>query len=294
MKSLELKDRLTFQRYLGLRKHNLSAFSFVNIFIWKDIFKIFWEIIDDALCVFIEDSVGCFMFLPPLGRNSREIINNCFSIMDKLNINKSISRIENVEKDDLQFYSWLGFKYKFKTNEYVYLRNDLVSLTGNRYKSKRYAQNYFAKNYNFKYQEYTIKLKDECIALYKEWARDRALKYNNSIYKKMLKDSCSTNLLVMNYFKELEIVGRIIKVDDKTKGYSFGFRLNNDTFCVLFEITDLKIKGLSQYIFREFIREQNGFLFVNAMDDSGLENLKKVKISYRPIRLEPSFIISRH
>ena len=36
-----------------------------------------------------------------------------------------------------------------------------------------------------------------------------------------------------------------------------------------------------------------GFRFVNIMDDSGLDNLKTVKESYRPVRVVPAFIADR-
>ncbi|MBM3251841.1 MAG: DUF2156 domain-containing protein [Candidatus Omnitrophica bacterium] len=295
MKILELKDKPIFEKYLNLKKHNLSTFSFANIFIWKDIFKIFWQVIDGALCIFMQDSIGCFMYLPPLGNKlDGNVINDCFSVMDRLNYNKDVSRIENVEKEDLEFYKPLRLNCKFKSDEYLYLKKDLISLSGNKYKSKRSAYNYFLKNYDFRYLNYNSKYKKECLQLYKNWLRQRKLKYKDSVYQKMLQDNYSTNLLALTHYKNLGLVGKIIKIDDKIKAYSLGFKLNNNTFCVLFEITDLKIKGLSQFIFREFAKELNGLHWVNIMDDSGLDNLKKVKISYRPARLEPSYLITRN
>jgi hypothetical protein len=70
--------------------------------------------------------------------------------------------------------------------------------------------------------------------------------------------------------------------------------LNHDTFCILYEITDLSVKGLAQFIFREFSRELKGYRYLNIMDDSGLENLKQVKLSYKPVRLIPSFTAQRY
>ena len=295
MKTLELKDKAIFQKYLSHKKYNLSTFSFVNIFIWKNMFKISWKIIDGALCVFMQDSIGCFMYLPPLGRKiTKEILDQCFSIMDKLNSDKSISRIENVEKDDVESYRLLGLKSRFKSNDYLYSKKDLVSLSGNRYKSKRSASNHFVKNYNFDYKEFSSEFTEDCLALYEKWVEQRKSKYSDPIYHRMLEDNYHTNRLVMSYCRELGLVGRIVEIDDKIKGYSFGYKLNNDTFCVLFEVTDLEIKGLAQYIFREFIRDSNGISFINVMDDSGLKNLSKVKNSYRPVRLEPSYLITRN
>ena len=63
-------------------------------------------------------------------------------------------------------------------------------------------------------------------------------------------------------------------------------------FCVLFEIADLNINGLSQFIYREFCQElMSSYRWINAMDDSGLENLKRVKRSYHPTKIIPSYTI---
>ena len=61
---------------------------------------------------------------------------------------------------------------------------------------------------------------------------------------------------------------------------------------MLFEITDLSTKGLAQFIYREFCKElMDTYRWINAMDDSGLENLKRVKNAYHPTRLIPSYNI---
>lgn len=294
MKELELEDKATIEKYLLLKDHSLSAFSFANIYIWKELFKINWEIIDGALCIFMQDDVACFMHLPPLGEISRGIIDRCFKIMDAKNANKSFSRIENAEKSDLDYCKMFDLASRFRFNEYLYLKKNLISLSGNDYKSKRSAYNYFVKNYKFKIQNFQPDFQDECLALFKNWAARRKAKNSDPIYQKMLEDNYSTHSLAMKHYKSLGLVGRIIKIDDKIKAYSFGFKLNKDTFCVLFEVTDLEVKGLSQFIFREFVRELNGFSLINVMDDSGLENLKEVKASYKPTRLEPSYAITRN
>jgi hypothetical protein len=61
----------------------------------------------------------------------------------------------------------------------------------------------------------------------------------------------------------------------------------------LYEITDLSIKGLAQFIFRAFAEELKNYRYLNIMDDSGLANLKKVKLSYHPERLVPAYIARR-
>ena len=92
----------------------------------------------------------------------------------------------------------------------------------------------------------------------------------------------------MNH-QALGLVGRVVFIDSCLKGYTFGYPLNSEIFCILFEVTDLSIKGLAQFLFRSFCQEGTAYRWINAMDDSGLENLKRVKLSYRPVKQLASY-----
>ena len=98
---------------------------------------------------------------------------------------------------------------------------------------------------------------------------------------------------LLNNYRALNLQGRIVTVGNEVRAFTFGFALNSGTFCVLYEITDLTIKGLAQFIFREFCAELKSYRYINIMDDSGLENLKKVKLSYYPFKLIPAYIAVR-
>ncbi len=50
----------------------------------------------------------------------------------------------------------------------------------------------------------------------------------------------------------------------------------------MFEVSDLSVKGAAQYMFRELCREVQPFDRINAGSASDLDNLARVKESYRP------------
>ncbi|MDP2938653.1 MAG: phosphatidylglycerol lysyltransferase domain-containing protein [Candidatus Omnitrophota bacterium] len=294
IKRLASKDKPVFDSFFRKDIHNLSCFSFVNVLIWKDFFNFFWTIIEDNLCLFAKNNVGCFMYLPPLGANiSKRLVENCFKIMDGYNLDWNISRIENIEQDNLEVYNKLSLVLKPKDGEYIYETKNLISLSGNDFKAKRSGYNYFVKNYNFQYAEFQPKFKTACIKLYKNWSKMRKVKFKDTIYQAMLEDNFKVHCRVFDFNKELGLIGRIVKIDDEVKAYSFGFKLNKDTFCILLEVADLCFKGLPQFIFRQFSKELGSFKFINVMDDSGLKNIKRVKLSYRPCKLIPAYIATR-
>ncbi len=295
LKELTLKDRKLFNRYLNLTSHELSVYAFANIYIWKGLYQVKWQKIKGSLCIFFLDKTGCFMNLPPLAKNlDPQSVNEAFKIMDGLNKNPAVSRMENIEAKDVKFYQNLGLACLKKSVDYICSRDQLARLSGDKFKSKRAGYNYFLKNYCAQYLSYAPCDKAACLNLYSFWQQMRALKCQDKIYLGMMEDSflCLKNFL--EDYTKLGAVGRVVKIAHQIKAFSFGYQLNRDTFCILYEITDLTIKGLAQFIFRKFCSELSDFRYINIMDDSGLENLKQVKLSYAPVKLATAYIAQRY
>jgi len=84
-----------------------------------------------------------------------------------------------------------------------------------------------------------------------------------------------------------------VEVQGEVVAYTFGYPLNDDTFCVLFEVTDLSFKGLAAFIFSRFCSDDavKRFEFINAMDDFEAAALTQAKMSWRPVRLEPVYTV---
>lgn len=294
LKTLTLHDKPLVEQYLAASSCSLSACSFPALFIWQDILPHRWTVLEDCLCVFTESPDGLFMPLPPLGDGFLErAVREAFRIMDGVNVNTAVSRIENVEESRVPFFASCGLQAKKKGCEYLYLRSDLISLSGNRYKGKRSAYNQFLKGQAFIYEPYQTGDREASLTLFSDWKKMRQERSTDSLSLSLLEDAASAHRQVLDNHEGLGITGRVVRVNGAVRGYTFGYPLKADTFCIVLEITDLRIKGLSQFLFREFCRELTGYQFVNAGDDSGLENLRHVKLSYRPHRIIPTYIITR-
>lgn len=234
------------------------------------------------------------MYLPPLGREpDSSVIKRCFAIMDRFNTNKDISRIENVEEKNLPSYQRFGYTHYAKPGDYLCKREDITYLKGNKFKSKRAAYNYFIKHYDFEFRPYIVQDKPGCLALYQHWAKQRVDRFSDSLYQGLLEDSFICHKVTMENFLPLGLLGYVTKIKDKIAGYTFGFPINPRIFCILFEICDLLYGGISQFVFSQFCRQLSDYHYINIMDDSGLDNLRKVKLSYHPVRIVPNYVVRR-
>lgn len=293
LNKLALSDQKLFNQHLGFAPYELAAFSFANIYIWQALYTIEWALIEKSLCVFFRDRMGCFMYLPPLGQIPKvEVLQQAFAVMDKVNKNKNISRIENIPQKDLDYYRFPGYLATEKYPDYLCLRSDLANLAGNKFKSQRAAYNYFIKHYDCTWRCLQSADRTDCLSLFDSWISQRKAHCNDEVYCGMLEDNRKVIKSALANYKQLDLEGIVVRVNKEIKAFSFGYKLNPHTFCILYEITDLAIKGLAQFIFRRFSQELSDYKYINIMDDSGLENLRKTKLAYKPTRLEPAYIVT--
>lgn len=287
MLGIEHKD--IFQRYLKPYSHlGFSTRSFVNIYIWSDLFKILWKIIDDNLCIFYWYGNDFAMLLPPLSKDgslSEKAVLESIEILKT--INKANCRIENIAEHEIKILEECGLEIHKNTDEYIYLTKDIAELKGNRFAKQRSAMNQFAKKWVSPFFCSDI---DPCLDLYLAWARQKQQKTNDAAYLQLLEDNFSAlNKALMN-FEDLGLLVRAVKINGKIHAFTIAFKLNDETYCVLFEITNPAIKGLPQFIFNRLARELKDTKYLNAMDDSGLANLKKTKLSWHPHKILTNYI----
>lgn len=309
---LTLDQKPLFDQYCSQSNLPLSSYAFASHFIWKDFFDFFYvicrtkELNDNAafteyLCIFAKQGDDYFLPILPIPcrincPNYIKIVHDVYKYILTSNRNPEIARIENVPDDCLTVFRKEGFNFIQKETEYIYRTRDLYQLKGNRYKQQRNSYNALLAKYNaIRYEPYQSMDQDACLELYERWRKTRAEKYDDVIYQALLDDSKSAHRIGITHAQALDLVGRVVKIDGELCAYTFGYALNSDTFCILFEISDLHIKGLSQYIYREFCKElSSSYKWINAMSDSGLENIKRVKLSYHPKQFIQSYNIYEH
>lgn len=287
---LTIKDKTLFTRYAKERPHSLSSYAFENIFIWRAHFEILWSVIGGRLCIFFKDPVGCFMILPPLGGLDAHVISECFDVMNGFNDNTEVSRIESIEEDDLSFFKENNFRIFEKSKDYIVSSQEMSGLKGERFKHKRNLVNFFLKTHNFCVRRYSAQDKEKVEELYASWMASRMEKNNDLIYQAMLEDSKKALCEELESFADLDFSGFVVEVDGRVRAFTSGFPVTRNMFCVNFEIADLSFKGISQFIFNHLAQElASDFHEINIMDDSGIENIRATKLSYKPVRTPTSY-----
>jgi hypothetical protein len=99
---------------------------------------------------------------------------------------------------------------------------------------------------------------------------------------------------LLMYYEELELTGICLFIGGELKGFTVGEKINEQIASIIIEKTDFETLGCAQFLFREFskvLRDKYEVEYINVGDDMGFENLKKVKMSYRPEKLIVKYTI---
>lgn len=296
LRPLTLEDRSWFEARLAAHPvpgDQLAAHSFPYHVIWRDLFTYEWMELEGHVCLVTGHAEGCFLALPPIGpAPCGSAMAGALAFLSERNKVKALTRIENVPESLAVCGRDLGYRVAPRGPDYLYRRDDLVGLHGDRYKSRRVDYNHCVKQSRPTGRPFRDEDADACLALYRQWREGVKGDALSDLSRHMAADAESAHCAGIRHAAELGLVGRVVEVNGHMAAYTFGYPLNATTFCILFEITDRQVKGLGAYIFREFCRELEPYEFINTMDDSGLDGLRRAKLAYHPIRLVESFIIS--
>ena len=291
---LTLKDRLLIEKCFASSQRAFSEEAFVPLFAFSDLLRFYWKKEKETLFIVALQGNHFFMPVPPVTKKlTGELLEAGFNLLRNLNKAGSDLRIEGLTEDACGLAKGIGCRVYPKNPEYLYRRSDLVTLAGDAYKSKRGVVNFFTKNYAYRYEPYHSQDFFGCLSLFKEWQDGRIVKTTDAYALALLEDAALVHRQVLLHAEVLGAEGRVVKIGGEIKGYTFGYPLDEETWCIFLEIADPTLKGVAQFLFREFCREKVEFSVINGMDDSGLERLRQVKDSYKPFLKKTPYVAIR-
>ncbi|MDO9265925.1 MAG: phosphatidylglycerol lysyltransferase domain-containing protein [Sulfurimonas sp.] len=313
LKRFTIATKPVMEKYLSKIDVDLSDYTFAANYIWLANSSGFYAVINKCFCLFIMTGGELTMLLPPLGKKkyATEAMVKCFQIMNDNNSSPYYSRIDYVQgfmieefvqsadEAESMFEMLENYVVEKKLVDYVYEVNALIDLRGNSYHTKRTEINKFMKSYpDYVVEELdSTRHKDEIMHLFDKWVADRVKympKEESEVFLEGIHQERSAIKQMLKHYEVLSLIGLVIYINGELKGFTVGERINRDTATVIIEKTDFEILGCAQFIFREFskmLKEHYGVEYINVGDDMGFENLRKVKMSYRPFKLVPKYTI---
>lgn len=275
---IDLERQSVYREKLAQCSQVGSDYSFINIWGWQEVYGLQWAWHDRMVC--IKQTLPEEMLWAPVGDWHAVDWQSTIQAAEE-----SCSKMIRVPEALLGIWRE-NTSLSLKTAEsrdhwdYVYSRQELIDLKGNRYHKKKNLVNQFKKKYEYTYLPFGREMVEHAQGMQEDWCAwrdcenvDTLAAENKAIAK------------VLESWDQLDhITGGALEVDQILAAYTIAEVLPDDTLVIHFEKGCPGFKGSYQAINQIFLdRDASPCEFVNREQDLGDEGLRKAKLSYHPV-----------
>lgn len=299
-KPIEITDKSLFDEFFSKYPPEISEFTFTNLFMWRNYYNFLFMEFKEHIILFSNDylknrkkpinteSRDYLYFFPPIGPYPDKIIIELFENIGNIEVHRVPEDIcENLTENE-KFNNLNLVCLEDRNNwDYVYNKDEILNLAGNKYRQNRRWLQKFLSNYNYEFTLLTENVIEKCKELQLEWCVMRACTEDESLEAEQ-----EAIYEALNNFSILGFSGGLLCVDDKCAAYTFGEMLNNKTLVIHIEKAHMEYDGAYQAINNFFLKNCCAdAVFANREQDLGIEGLRRAKESYKPIRMNKKNII---
>lgn len=287
----ELEDKEIISSYFIRFPSRSCERTFANVYLWSRHYHVRYAIIEDAL-VFMDDEFE-LAYAYPAG--TPDAIRRALErLMDYSRERGKPFKLYNVTEENFaqleSFYPGrFVVEYDRDGADYVYEREKLATLAGKKLHGKRNHINKFKTLYeDWNYESLSDENVEECFQMALKWRNQNGCEEDEEKNAEM----CVT-LNSLRLYKELGMVGGMIRVNGEIVAFCIGEPNCEDTFVVHVEKAFADVEGAYPMINQQFVQHEcMDYMYVNREEDTGAEGLRKAKLSYRPAFLVEKGIVT--
>ena len=192
-KPITLEDREIIQKYTLHGASQICDLSFANLYGWSDRYQTSWAIVADSLAIRFQPATHNHpAYLMPVCGCTKEfktVIHQLNQISLDNGFPLILMGISPTCRDIIDQFSEGTFEYihDMGAEDYVYLREKMVSLSGKHLQPKRNHINKFEKLYpEYQFEEITDANLEECLALGQDWLEHKEVDSSRLAEQKMI------------------------------------------------------------------------------------------------------------
>ncbi|MDY6037504.1 MAG: phosphatidylglycerol lysyltransferase domain-containing protein [Eubacterium sp.] len=291
-------DKAILLKYFDGYNYRGASYTYIANYIWRRSYCLCWEIIEGYLCMAGGNCAGdgsdsvISMPLTAVGSydidNLRKAILECKKRFDARNINFEIIAIPEhmVKFLEEAFGDKIEVFADRDADEYVYLKDKLISLSGRALHKKKNHMNYFLKNFEYEVRPITLDMRDEVLQFTKEQKQNKEADEQIETLESEL-DAIGQILRLVDM---PNVYSTAIYINDKLEGFAVGELISDEMAVEHFEKANDSFRGIYQIVCREFCKQlPESVKYVNREEDMGLENLRQAKEALKPEYMEKRF-----
>lgn len=299
MDNLTAEDRQLLGEYFSGYDYRGAAFTFPANYIWRKTHCLCWEVIGEYMCMAGAD---CMIGEPnaiismPMTRNGHydpaKLRETVLEARERFRVRKIPFSIELIPGHmvpilEEAFPGELEFEHDRDFDEYVYLKEKLINLSGRALHKKKNHFNYFKKNFSYE----TVKISKDMIDKVMDFVVQCKIgkTYDVDEMESLnMEEEAIQNML--DFVDDPGVISTAVFVDGKLEAFAIGEILSENTAVEHFEKANDNFRGLYQVICSEFCKAlPEKIIYVNREEDMGLLNLRHAKEALRPDHMEEKY-----
>lgn len=299
---ISVDNREILEKYLNGYEYKTSGLSFSAQYMWRDINKFSWDMVGDYMCISgishleLEDGIELPFMFPPLTSTGeydkdslRETIYRSKEYFEKKGQPFSLRLVPfhlvEIIKEAVPEMHFIDDRPNY---DYIYLTQELIDLKGKAFHGKKNHLNFFKKTYEYEYVELTSDMADDAMRFIADFNRRKEVPVHEMEMLKMEEQAME------DVFQNIEKVGYsagAILIDNNIQAIAIGGQLGKKTITEHVEKANVEFRGLYQAINNEFCKNVAAKAkYINREEDMGIPNLRKAKLSYKPVKLLEKYI----
>lgn len=293
------EERQLLRRFFTATDYRGAGYTYLSTYIWRRSYCISWEVFDGYLCMAGADCTGqgkdAVMAMPLTSDGTyepsalRTAILSAKERFDMAGLPFRIATIPAHLVPVLQeaFGKDILLTHDRDNDEYVYMKDKLINLSGRALHKKKNHLNYFLRTYPYTARTLTLADRAEIMDFAATFMENKVYAAEDQLNLEREFDAIDQMTSCLEY-DNIYTVG--IYMNGHLKAFAIGERLSADTAVEHFEKADDMYRGLYQLICREFCAHlPEDILYVNREEDMGMENLRQAKEALRPDRMEEKY-----
>ncbi len=277
-----------------------AGYTLLANYIWRNTHCLCWEIIGDYLCIagadcMITDKPNAIISMPMTRTGSydpaslREAVMEARRRFEQRKIPFSIELVPGhmVQYLEEAFPGQMDFVRDRDSDEYVYLKDKLISLSGRALHKKKNHMNYFLKNYEYEVKPISRDMTEQILDFV---VRIREVRDYDADELESLRMEEEAIREMLQLVEEPKVYSAAVFADGSLQAFAIGELLSGDTAVEHFEKANDDYRGLYQVICSEFCKMlPEEIVYVNREEDMGLANLRQAKEALKPDHMEERY-----
>ena len=295
--NLSYEDEKILQEYFHGYDYRGAGYTLLANYMWRNTHCIAWEITGGYLFISGGSCKNEIIAMPLTNtgfyerESFREAVLSVKSRFDEAGIPFVMDLVPGHMKEIVEeaFPEGISVSRDEDMEEYVYLKEKLISLSGRALHKKKNHMNYFLKNWKYEVKPVTKEMTDEIIELLYRTRENR--EYGEEDMRSLALEETAIREM-LSVMERADISSCAIYIDGRLEAFALGEIIDENTAAEHFEKANDNYRGLYQVICSEFCRMlPEKIIYINREEDMGLENLRKAKKALKPVHMEERYTI---